>query len=164
MFSRTAISKFCRRGISLIELLVVLVIVAILATIAITGYQGALDNSELKIVIPRFQSDLRELQMEAEKRSAVVVLEFEEGTTIMHVRVTIAGQTEARVMDLKERYMLHRPLAFHDAEWPDGATSPRTFTFFANADTQGPSIEFGTGHALVKITPVGKGQIKWDYE
>lgn len=153
-----------RRAISLIELLMVLVIVAILATIAITGYQGALDNSELKIVMPSFQKELKELQAEAEKKSAIIVADFENGTAMIHIRITADGQTETRDLDLKERYTLHRALVFMDAEWPDGATSPRTFTFFPNANTQGPAIEFGTGHALVKITPVGKGQITWDYE
>lgn len=156
--------SFHQKGVSLIELLIVLVIILILAGIAITGYQGSLDNSELKVVMPRFEKMLRDLQSEAEKKSATIVVDFVHGTTDMQIAVTANGQTETRDVELNANFLLNRPLVFLDAEWPDGSTSPRTFTFFPNAATQGPKLEFGTGNAMVEITPVGKGQITWEYK
>lgn len=152
------------RAVSLVELLIVLVIILILAGIAIVGYQGSLDNSELKIVLPHLQKELLGLQAEAEKKSATIVTDFEKGTTMMHIAVTANGRTETRDFDLKERFLLKRPLIFLEAEWPDGSTTPRTFTFFPSANTQGPKMQFGTGHAMVEFSPSGKGQIHYDYK
>lgn len=148
-------------GYSLVELLVCVVIIAILTGISLVCYQGSVDASDFRYAMPQIAKNLDGLQQVANEQNAVVKAEFVANTATVRLSVTVKGKTEESVMDLSANQLLHRPLVFRGYEWPDGTKSPRTFTYYPNAQAQGGIVYFGTGFAAGKIRLRG-GRVDWD--
>lgn len=145
-------------GFSLIELLVCVAIISILVSIAVVNYWGALDNTAVKEITPSIVQSLERLRKESVEKSCITTVEFAMGdsrwlvTTKQGTGVTTTTQAVGELSTLK------RKLRFTRYQWPDGASTPATFTFFPNTSPQGGTVYFGSSHAEAAIK-IWNGQV-----
>lgn len=136
------------RAYSLIELLMCIAIIGILCSIGVVSYQGAVDMAALREAIPSLQRTLNSYKIVAREANTVVRVEFIIGTN--RIRVTkgtdIDGESTFEEEVIGEN-ILKKKFKFTGYEWPDGAKTPATFTFFPDANPQGGKVIFGSGFA-----------------
>lgn len=144
-----------RRAFSLIELLVCVAIISVLVGISFTAYQGALDNSDLKYAAPLVTGMLDSLRAEAGSKGSTITVDFQIGSTSCFVTKRKGSEVTTETLDCKEAGIIKRPLRFLRYKWPDGATTPATFTFTGSAKPQGGTVFFGTGNAETAIQVEG---------
>ncbi|MCX7766958.1 MAG: prepilin-type N-terminal cleavage/methylation domain-containing protein [Candidatus Sumerlaeia bacterium] len=140
------------RGFSLIETLVCAVIVAILASIGLVSYQGAVDYSDLKGMVPGIVEDLTTYQKTASEKNVKVTVEFVIGTGKIRAEFRSGEEVVAfEERDYSEKGLLKQSFVFRSYKWPDGSRTPATFTFFPAANPIGGAVTYGSGFAEVEI-------------
>jgi prepilin-type N-terminal cleavage/methylation domain-containing protein len=139
-------------GFSLIEILICVAIITVLVSIGVVQYQGAVDMSEMKFAVPEILKDLESYHKLAVEKNSIVTVEFVMGTSALNVYLGSGTQGVLySERNFKNSGLLKRKLNFREYRWPDGASTPTTFTFFPAAQAQGGVVTFGSGFAEVDI-------------
>lgn len=152
--SQTRLRPEPRRAFSLIELLVCVVIIAILSTISINCYWGAIEQTELKWVVPSLVSRLEGLRKEAVENEIVITVEFkmkESAFTVTRRKGDVTKAEEIPFNHDEQEGILRRRLCFTKYEWPDGSSTPPTFTFPGKSAPQAGKVHYGTSRAEAAI-------------
>ena len=137
---------------SLIEIIICVAIISILVSIGVVSYQGSVDSSELKNVVPALLLHLKDCDKTAKENKVKVVVEFLIGTGKVRISIGRGSETVAiSERDFNKTGILKRKLLFRSYRWPDGSRSPATFTYFPDAQPQGGEVRFGSGFAEARI-------------
>lgn len=144
--------KHRRKGFSLIETLVCIGILMVLASVALMSYQGAVDMQDLKRAVPAILDDIQMCEKISKEMNSIVTIRFILGKP--ELQVCIGNEKDPATSYTKnysDRGILKRKFTFREYKWPDGNSSPATFTFFPETQAEGGVVKFGSGFAEAKI-------------
>lgn len=105
-----------RRAVSLIEMLVCLAIISIVSVIGMTYHQGALDQGDLKFVMPKVVDRLRLAQQLSRDIGAKIVIEVPRGESVIKITVTKGDPVD--------------PVEWDISQWGNVKGVPETITDF----------------------------------
>jgi Tfp pilus assembly protein FimT len=144
-------SRTSLRATSLIELLVCVAIIATLSTIATVCYTGAIDQGDLRNAVPSLVRQLEQLKHDASESGQTIIVEFNVGTTDYTVTTRKGEEVITTKSSVVSHGLLRRPLKFRSYKWPEGGSTPSTFTFAGDSAPQGGILVIGTGYAEAEV-------------